>query len=521
MIFSKNSNYYREEIVATGFYGLIDINIFTLIPNKSGIMKNLLLKSLLFILISQAFLISCVRESHPGDKPNILFIFSDDQTYLGINALGNPEVITPALDRMVESGVTFTHAYNMGAWGGAVCVASRSMLNTGRMLFRSKEAHDIKYRGYNDGNMLWSKMLEQSGYDTYMTGKWHVSIGAKKIFNTVGTVRGGMPGTVPESYHRPLSEADTTWLPWHTKYGGFWEGGKHWSEIVADEAISFIDSSANSDNPFFMYVAFNAPHDPRQSPREYVEMYPLENISLPESFLEEYPYKVEMGCPPGLRDEMLAPFPRTDYSVRVHLQEYYAIITHMDQQIGRIIDHLKATGQDENTYILYSSDHGLGCGRHGLLGKQSMYDHSMRVPLLIIGPDIPENRKLEMQVYLQDLMATSLDLACVEKPEYVDFNSLMPLIDGSEKKSPYSEIYGAYTNRQRMIRSGSYKLIFYPEAGVYRLYDMLNDPAEINDLAGLPEKIDVIKDLASRFRAQQISLGDTLDIVSRFPDIFE
>lgn len=478
---------------------------------------------LLVVLISMVIFIisgSCSETNSNNNKPNILFIFADDQTYLGVNSLGNHDVLTPALDKMVESGLTFTHAYNMGAWGGAVCVASRAMLNTGRMLFRAKEAQDIKYNGFAENNMFWSKMMEAGGYDTYLAGKWHVSVDPGKVFNMLGHVRAGMPGTVQEAYSRPLSPSDTSWLPWQTENGGYWEGGKHWSEVLADEAINFIDSSLCRKKPFFMYLAFNAPHDPRQSPKKYVDKYPLESITLPSSFMSEYPYKVEMGCPPSLRDENLAPFPRTEYSVKVHLQEYYAIISHMDHQIGRIIEHLEKSGQEKNTYILFSADHGLAVGKHGLMGKQNMYDHSMRVPLIITGPDIPKNKKLDIQVYLQDLMATSLDLAEIEKPRYVEFNSLLPLISGNRKESFYSEIFGAYMNRQRMIRSETHKLIFYPLAGIYRLYNISNDPDELYDLASIEENRDLIINLAEKFRKQQEIVGDTLDLSLYFPDIF-
>ena len=472
------------------------------------------------ILIILPILHSCYRANNKNTAPNIIFIFADDQTYTGIRSSGNEEVITPNLDRLSESGVTFTHAYNMGAWNGAVCVASRAMLNTGMFVWRAKELSDIQYSGFKDQGKLWSQLMASNGYDTYMTGKWHVGVPADSVFMLTGHIRAGMPGTVPEAYNRPLSENDTTWLPWHDKWGGYWEGGKHWSEVVADEAIGFIDSSLLRPYPFFMYVAFNAPHDPRQSPGEYVEMYPLKNITLPASFIPEYPYKDEMGCPATLRDERLAPFPRTQYSVKVHTQEYYAIITHMDEQIGRIIKHLEETGQDKNTYILFSADHGLGCGKHGLLGKQNMYDHSIRVPLIIAGPDIPRNEKINIQVYLQDLMATSLDLAGIDKPEYIDFNSLLPIISERSLSGPYSSVYGAYMNLQRMIRTDNYKLIFYPEAGVYRLYDMVSDPYELKDIAGDPAHIGLIHELTEHFIKQQEIMNDTLDMSRFFPELF-
>lgn len=474
------------------------------------------------IFATLVFFTSCTekaKESKETKKPNILFIFADDQTYEGVNALGNPEVITPNLDKLAHSGVTFTHTYNMGGWNGAVCVASRAMLNTGRFLWRAN-ASEKNYPNMKENGQFWSLLMKDAGYDTYMTGKWHVKQSAESIFDTVRHVRPGMPKSVPEAYNRPLSPQDTTWQPWHTKYGGFWKGGKHWTEVVADNAIDYLDMSKESDNPFFMYLAFNAPHDPRQSPKEFVDMYPLENVAVPENYQELYPYKDDIGCGPGLRDEKLAPFPRTEYSIKVHRQEYYAIITHMDNQIGRIIAHLKETGQDKNTYIVFSADHGLSCGHHGLVGKQNMYDHSMRVPLIVVGPNIPENEKREMQVYLQDVMATSLDLAGVEKPEYVEFNSLMPMINKETNTSSYEEIYGAYIKFQRMVRTEKFKLIVYPNAKKIRLFDMVNDPQEMNDLTDNTDYAEVKSELIAKLKKQMTEMEDQLDLHEPFPELF-
>lgn len=474
-----------------------------------------------FVFVFFAVLVvfgSCSKKNVQKEKPNILFIFADDQTYLGVHALGNTEVITPNLDQLASAGITFTHTYNMGGWNGAVCVASRAMLNTGRFIWHAN--HSVKnYPVMKRKNQFWSLLMENAGYDTYMTGKWHVNISADSLFQHVRHVRPGMPPSVPEAYNRPLSAEDTTWLPWHKKWGGFWEGGKHWSEVVGDNAIDYLEIAKTSTNPFFMYLAFNAPHDPRQSPKKFVEMYPLENVAVPESFLPVYPFKDSIGCGPGLRDEKLAPFPRTEYSIKVHRQEYYAIITHMDEQIGRIINHLKETGQDKNTYIIFSADHGLSVGNHGLVGKQNMYDHSMRVPLIIVGPDIPENEKREMQVYLQDVMATSLELAGIEKPEYVEFNSLMPMINKEVNESSYSEIYGAYINLQRMVRTDKFKLIIYPKAGKIRLFDVVNDPNEMVDLVDDPNYSEVKKELIEKFKKQQEIMDDPLDLHAFFPEL--
>ena len=182
-----------------------------------------------------------------------------------------------------------------------------------------------------------------------------------------------------------------------------------------------------------MYLSFNAPHDPRQSPKSFLDQYPIESIPLPKNWLPEYPYKDEIGNPKTLRDEALAPFPRTPYAIKTHIKEYYAIITHLDQQIGEILAALKKSGKDKNTYIFFTGDHGLSVGRHGLLGKQNMFDHSIRVPLLVVGPDIPKKQKIEHEVYLQDIMATSLELAKIDQPDEIEFNSLLELARGINK----------------------------------------------------------------------------------------
>ncbi|MHC4624557.1 MAG: sulfatase-like hydrolase/transferase, partial [Planctomycetota bacterium] len=365
-----------------------------------------------------------------SNKPNILFIFADDQAFNAVHAVGCDEIETPNLDRLVKSGVTFTHAYNQGAWGGAVCVASRTMLNTGLFLWHAEKVYRETDAKYRQKGKLWSQLMDGSGYDTYMTGKWHLKAKAEKAFDVTKHIRPGMPNQTKEGYNRPIEGQGDPWKPWERKFGGYWEGGKHWSEVLGDDAKEFIEQASKSDKPFFMYLAFNAPHDPRQSPKEYVDKYPLENVKVPQNYVPLYRYKDSIGCGKDLRDEKLAPFPRTQYAVKVNRQEYYAIITHMDKQIGRILGALEESGKADNTYIFFTADHGLAVGHHGLMGKQNMFDHSVRVPLMVVGPGIPANKKIDAAVYLQDIMPTTLELAGINKPSDVQFKSLMPLIQG-------------------------------------------------------------------------------------------
>ena len=416
-----------------------------------------------------------------GTKPNILFLFADDQCFEAIHALGCDEIETPNLDRLVKKGVTFTHAHNMGSWTGAVCVASRTMLNTGRWLWNAR-AVDRTLLEEAQGGRLWSQMLRAAGYETYFTGKWHVKIDPETIFDHVTHVRPGMPNDTPQGYNRPIEGRPDPWAPWDPQFGGYWKGGRHWSEVLGDDATEYLRQAAGRDKPFFMYLAFNAPHDPRQSPREYVDRYPLEKVKVPSNFLAEYPYKDAIGCGKGLRDEKLAPFPRTEYAVKVHRQEYYAIITHMDAQIGRILDALEASGKADDTIIFFTADHGLAVGHHGFMGKQNLYDHSVRVPLIVCGPGIEAGGRVDAPVYLQDIMPTTLDLAGAERPDHVEFRSLLGFLEEPGQMG-YGFIYGAYLNQQRMVFDGRFKLLHYPSIDTWRLYDLQKDPLEMNDLA--------------------------------------
>ncbi|MBJ2173248.1 sulfatase-like hydrolase/transferase [Aureibaculum sp. A20] len=453
-----------------------------------------------------------IAEKENVKKPNIIFLFSDDQSFKDVHTLGNKEVKTPTMDKLAEEGTTFTHTYNMGGWNGAICLASRAMVISGRSVWRAQEVSKL-FRKNKELDKTWPRLMENAGYETYATGKWHISAKADSIFNHVGHVLPGMPGDSPEGYNRPQNENDTLWKPWKREFGGYWKGGKHWSEMIKDDAVSFIDSAATKEKPFFMYIAFNAPHDPRQSPKKYVDMYPLDSISVPESFMPMYPYAETMGAGKNLRDEKLAPFPRTEYSVKVNRQEYYALTTHLDDQLKDIINALEKQGLMENTYIFFSSDHGLSVGEHGLIGKQNMYDHSMRVPLMIVGPNIPKGKKIATDVYMQDVMATTLELAGIEKPEYVEFNSLVTQIDGTDSKGSYDAIYGTYEKKsQRMIRRDGYKLIVYPKSEKILLYNLKEDPQELKDIAAEPQSKEKIKTLFVELMELQKKMGDQLDL---------
>ena len=210
----------------------------------------------LLAFLCSAFVI--MSASAKNEKPNFLFIFADDMSLDTIGAMKRYSCKTPHLDKLMASGASFNRAYNMGAWGGPVCVASRAMLNSG--LFVNQAQKGINEKPH------WSEIMKENGYKTYMTGKWHVP--GQPRFDVVRDPRGGMPKG--SGYNRPKDMDDylNGWKPWDPAHGGFWHGGTHWSEVTANHGIDFINEAKEDGKPFFMYVAFNATHDPRQAPKE-------------------------------------------------------------------------------------------------------------------------------------------------------------------------------------------------------------------------------------------------------------
>lgn len=467
------------------------------------------------ILVASCLLFAFQVSAQTSSKPNFIFIISDDQSYETIRAYGHTDIDTPNLDRLTNSGTTFTHAYNMGGWHGAICVASRTMLATGKTMWHARDV-EKKLDAEREAGNLWAQRMSKQGYETYMSGKWHVGVKADQIFDHSADIRPGMPSDTKESYNRPLAGKPDPWSPTDPKFGGYWKGGKHWSEVLGDHGVEFIGQASKSEKPFFMYLAFNAPHDPRQSPKEYVDRYPLDRIKVPENFIPEYPYKEEMGAGKGLRDEKLAPFPRDENAVKVHRQEYYAIITHMDEQLGRILDALEKSGKADNTWIIFTSDHGLACGHHGLMGKQNMYDDSLRVPFIVRGPGVKAGAKNDSPIYLQSATATALDLAG-DDLKGIEFQSVRPMLEGNSKG--LEAVYGAYVNVQRAVSHEGWKLILYPEVKVARLYNLKEDPKEMKDLAADPAAQAKKKALFAKLQGLQKEFDDSLDLAAVFPDL--
>ncbi|MBN2577749.1 MAG: sulfatase-like hydrolase/transferase, partial [Pirellulales bacterium] len=278
------------------------------------------------------------------------------------------------------------------------------------------------------------------------------------------------------------------------------------SRKLADAAIRFL--RAESGRPFFLHVNFLAPHDPLLIPPGYEDKYDWRKIPLPENFLPEHPF--DHGNLDG-RDEKLLPHPRTEEDVRRDLAAYYAVISDMDAQLGRILAALDELGEAERTIVIFTSDHGLAIGSHGLRGKQNMYDHTVGVPLIMRGPGVPERRRSKAQCYLRDLFPTICDLTGIDVPEAVEGRSLAPVIRG-QREELYAYVFGHYRDVQRMVRSDRWKLIRYPRIDRWQLFDLQNDPHELHDLIGKYEYAEVVSRLKGALSRWRREVNDPLSV---------
>ncbi|MDO5968758.1 sulfatase-like hydrolase/transferase [Flavivirga aquimarina] len=433
-------------------------------------------------------------------RPNILFLFADDQRDFTINALGNTEVITPNLDSLVQTGTTFENAYIMGAMNGAVCAPSRAMLMTGRALFNI----DPTGNTIDSAHTTMPKAMEKAGYTTHHIGKWHN--GKEAFINSFSGGKNIFFGGMHRQYNVPT---------FNYSVEGHYEADKmnphspkHSSELYADAAIDFLNGY-NGKDPFFTYVAFQAPHDPREMPQEYLDMYDDVTVQLPPNFMPEHPFD---NGELDIRDEWLAGYPRTSEEVIANIKAYYAMITHLDAQIGRIIQTLKEKDLYENTIIVFAGDNGLAVGQHGLLGKQNLYEHSINVPLIFSGPDIPMGKKTSALAYLSDLYPTFCEMGPgVEAPATVEGASLKEVIlsDATVRDATFH----CYKNFQRAARNDRYKIIKYnvDNTVTTQLFDLKEDPFETKNLANDMQFSEQLATMELLLKEQMITYNDEAD----------
>jgi len=431
-------------------------------------------------------MLSLVVSAVAEKRPNILFILVDDQSPFDLK-LYNPKstLETPNLDKLAAQGVVFDGAYHMGSSSGAVCTPSRHMIMSGRTVWHLPVSPwAAKTSPPQLEQQTIPAVFNRAGYATMRTCKMGNSYeAANKLF----TVR---------------KDA--------SKRGGTDESGSAWH---AEQVLNYLsDRAATKDTkPFLIYYGFSHPHDTRDGKPELLAKYGATNHTdeanppslhslqppLPANYLPKHPFD---NTDMNVRDEVSVSGvwkKRDEASIRNEIGRQYACSDNIDIQIGRVLKRLEEMGELDNTYIIYTADHGIAVGHHGLMGKQNLYQHCWRVPFIVKGPGIPAGRRVEGNIYLLDVLATLCDIAGIEAPQTNEGTSFKPVLTG-EKTAMREVLYGAYAGGakpgMRCVKQGDWKLIQYESADGKskhtQLFNLAENPDELLPEHGKPNLAD-------------------------------
>ncbi len=464
-------------------------------------------------------------------RPNIVVLMADDHRGTELSHLPFSQARTPELDALAARGVSFSQAHCQGAMTGAVCVPSRASLMTGRNIFASSAdptgARFAETQTIPEHLETFPQALRNAGYRTHAVGKWHNDLAS--FHRSFSSGEALMFGGMSDHFHVPIHDFDPSGeyaAIQPTAPGGrrpsrddidieAGDQAQFSSNLFADAAIRFVDSD-HGDDPFLLYVAFTAPHDPRTPPPGW-EVDP-DDVDLPPNFVPVHPFD---NGDMEVRDELLAEFPRTGDEVRQHIADYCGMIAHLDHSVGRIIDALERAGHADDTIVIYTGDHGLAVGQHGLMGKQNLYEHSLCIPLIVAGPGIPAGEVSDGLVWHGDTTATIRAMAGVAPGADAEGSPLIG--EGGLVRADRGYHGAAYDFCQRSFRNDRYKLIAYhprrrgmpplgttPGSEMTQLFDLQNDPWETVNLADDPTLRETRELLETGLLAWQASVRDEL-----------
>ncbi|MCI5551258.1 MAG: sulfatase-like hydrolase/transferase [Clostridiales bacterium] len=437
-------------------------------------------------------------------KPNIVFILSDDQGAWAMHCAGTPELITPNLDRLAREGMRFDDFF----CASPVCSPARASLLTGRMpsahgildWLRSgnvdakefaEQGKENPYGGYADetepiayldGMDAYTDELTKIGYTCALSGKWHMgdSVHPQHSFKRWFTIgKGGC------YYYHPDIVEDGKITVRH---------GEYVTDIITDRALDFIDELSGKDDPFYLSIHYTAPHSPweaDQHPKRWIDEYDKSDFaSIPD-----------VPDAPGMTTGPVYGTPNR----HINLRGYFAAISAMDENIGRVLDRLEARGILDDTLVIFTADNGMSMGHHGIWGKgngtwpMNMYDTAVKVPFIARMKGIAPGTRRDEPVSACDLFPTLCELAGVTPaPDPMRPGvSFLPLLRGEPGGDRCAIVYDEY-GPTRMIRTQRFKYVHRFCYGPNELYDMQADPGEEHNLYGQPEYDDTVLELRTR-----------------------
>ncbi len=487
----------------------------------------------------------------PGDPapahPNIVFVYADDHAQRAVGAYGSPLAETPNIDRLAAEGVRFTNSFV----ANSICGPARATILTG--LHSHVNGKTTNGQGFRDELPSWAKLMQASGYQTAMVGKWHLST-TPSGFDHWAIARGGY-------YNLSLETAEG-----RTPHVGYT------TEIITDEALRWLDEERDPERPFAVWISHTSTHRTWMPGPEYLSRYDDETIPEPPTLFDDYAgrspgaaqaqmriardlfpaYDLKLpvtgegildknaaGKLKALTSEQRAAWhaaygPKNEAFARAglegealvqwkyqrYIKDYLRCVDALDDSVGRVLDHLERTGLDENTIVVYSSDQGFFLGEHGWYDKRWMYEPSLRTPLIVRWPGVTEpGTACDAMVQNLDMAPTFLDAAGSEPVVEMQGESLVRLLEGRVPDGWRDAIYYHYHQqdsgrtahtvaRHYGIRTERYKLIHVYDHDAWELYDLEIDPEEMHNLAGDPAHAELVAELRERLAGLRAQYGD-------------
>jgi len=509
----------------------------------------------LFICLGAILLSSC---SEQQQKPNIIYIMTDDHAVQAVSCLGSKINETPNLDRIAAEGMIFRNSFVTNS----ICAPSRAVLLTGKYnhINGKIDNHNI----FDADQQTFPKLLQVAGYQTAMIGKWHLR-SQPQGFDYWNI----LPGQ--GSYYNP----EFIEMGEKKKYTGYV------TDLITDFTIKWLENR-DKEKPFCLLYHHKAPHRSWLPNTSHLTMYDGQEIYMPETFYDDYATRGSAAREQEMRidshmsdywdlklygevsdtimgwnaqgwnrvyrrftdeqrvawDSAYQPKNKAffeagltgnellEWKYQRYIKDYLRCIASVDENVGRLLDYLEETGLDENTIVIYTSDQGFYLGEHGWFDKRFMYEESLRMPLLVKFPGIvkagSENENIVLNL---DFAPTILDIAGVPVPDDMQGVSLLPLLKGKGQDEWRKSMYYHYyeypsvhmVKRHYGIRTERYKLIhFYYDIDEWELYDLQEDPNEMNNLYGQDGFEDITMELKEELEKLRAHYGDSDELTRSF-----
>jgi arylsulfatase A-like enzyme len=457
-------------------------------------------------ILTLVLLFSVSVLAQAAERPNILFIMSDDHAAHAISAYGSKINKTPNIDRIAKEGMRFSNCFVVNS----ICTPSRAAILTGKY----SHINGVPVFNRFDGSQ-WTvaKDLQKSGYHTGMIGKWHLQSDPTGFDKWIV-----LPGQ--GKYHNP----DFITPDGRKNVKGYV------TDIITDMSIDFIENRPK-DKPFFLMYHHKAPHRPWEPDEKHAKQF--ENVKIPEpkTFHDDYKNRssaaaeaemridkhltktdVKMDPPAGLSAPELK-----SWNYQRYMKDYLACVQSVDDNIGRMLDYLEKSGMSKNTIVIYTSDQGFFLGDHNWYDKRFMYEECLRMPFLIRYPEKIKAGKVNDAMILNvDFAPTFLEYAGLSAPKEVQGHSIVPLLRGEKPKDWRTSMYYRYyhypgdhrVQKHYGVRTERYKLIYFNELKEWELFDLKKDPNEMKSVYGDPKYANVQKEMLAELRRLRTELND-------------